>query len=414
MLDDLFRWKSVRARVRANPMREDLERYLVYLRGRGHVTKVCREYVGAVAHFGWWLKRRPLSQKAIQQFMRRHLPSCRCLTPVIRSFNTNSAALNHLLEMKGIARIGFELPSGFVGDLLRRYAERLTTVRGLAATTVHTRVVYMQDMLTELRVRRAGQFLMWTPEQIERYICGKARRISPSTGYAIACAARSFLRFLLQEGLIDRDLSMAVPKVVHWRLASLPETLAENEIAQLIDAVDVRTPMGLRDRAMLLCMSELGLRVSDVAGLELEGIDITARVLWLRCHKKRQAMVLPMTGKLAGAMEAYLRRGRPVCPSRRVFVVHQAPRGKPITRTGIRGVVTRLAALVGLGHRVGGTHVFRHSVASRMLGAGANIKQIADLLGHQSIDTTAIYAKVDLNALSAVALPWPGTKEVQR
>jgi site-specific recombinase XerD len=161
-------------------------------------------------------------------------------------------------------------------------------------------------------------------------------------------------------------------------------------------------------------MSELGLRVSDVAGLELEGIDITARVLWLRCHKKRQAMVLPMTGKLAGAMEAYLRRGRPVCPSRRVFVVHQAPRGKPITRTGIRGVVTRLAALVGLGHRVGGTHVFRHSVASRMLGAGANIKQIADLLGHQSIDTTAIYAKVDLNALSAVALPWPGTKEVQR
>ena len=151
-----------------------------------------------------------------------------------------------------------------------------------------------------------------------------------------------------------------------------------------------------------------------MAGLELDGVDVTARVLRLRCHKKRESTVLPMTGKLAGALEAYLRRGRPICTSRGVFVVHQAPVGKPITTIGIRSVVKRLAARAGLLHRVNGTHVLRHSFASRMLGAGANLKQIADLLGHQSIDTTTIYAKVDLNALLAVALPWPGVKEVQR
>jgi site-specific recombinase XerD len=268
-------------------------------------------------------------------------------------------------------------------------------------------------MLTYLRVRRTHQLLAWTPERIERYVCGKGRQYLPATGQAIAGAARSFLRFLLQERLIHHDLSAAVPTFARWRLASLPETLRAEELARLINTVDAQTSRGLRDLAMLLCMSELGLRVSDVAGLELDGVDLKARVLRLHCHKEREPAVLPMTGKLAGALEAYLRRGRPISTSRRVFVVHQAPVGKPITAIGIRGMVKRLAARAGLRHRVHGTHVLRHSFASRMLGAGASLKQIADILGHQSIDTTTIYAKVDLNALSAVALPWPGAKEVQ-
>jgi site-specific recombinase XerD len=328
--------------------------------------------------------------------------------------NTSRAAINRLLEMSGIVRATLELPRGFVGDLLRRYEERLITVQGLAATTVHNRLVYMQTMLTDLRVRRAGQLLVWTPERIERYLCRKARRCPPATAHAITCATRSFLRFLLQEGLIHRDLSAAVPTCIHWRLASLPETLREEELARLINTADTRTALGLRDRAMLLCMSELGLRVSDVAGLELTGVDLAARVLRLRCHKKRESAVLPMTDRLAGALEAYLRRGRPISASQGVFIAHQAPVDKPLTREGIRDAVLRLAVRAGLQHRVGGTHVLRHSLASRMLGAGASLKQIADLLGHQSIDTTTIYAKVDLNALSAVALPWPGAKEVQR
>ena len=413
MLDDLFRWKLDRERIRANPRKEALERYLAYLVRRGHVTKVCRAYVGVVEHFGWWLKRRPLSREVVQQFLHRHLPRCRCSIPVFRDFNINSAALNRLLEMEGIPRPGFEFPSGFVGSLLRRYAEQLTAVRGLVAKTVHTRVVYILALLTGLRVRRASHLLAWTPDQIERYVCEKAQRSSAGTSRVIACAARSFLRFLLQEGLIRRDLSLAVPTVARWRLASLPDTLDANEVARLINATAVRRPIELRDRAMLLCMSELGLRVSDVAGLQLDGIDFTDRVLRLRCHKMQKATMLPMTDKLVSALKDYLRRGRPNCTSRGMFVVHQAPVGKPMTPDGIRGVVTRRAARAGLGHRVGGTHVLRHSLASRMLKAGASLKQIADVLGHQSINTTAIYAKVDLDALSAVALPWPGAKGVQ-
>ena len=162
----------------------------------------------------------------------------------------------------------------------------------------------------------------------------------------------------------------------------------------------------------MLCLVELGLRASDVAGLELDGLDFTARVLRLRRQKQREFTAVPISRRLAAAISAYVRRGRPACSTSSLFVSHRAPRGKSMTPIGIRGVVVRRAAEAGLADRIRGTHVIRHSVASRWIQAGATLKQIADLLGHRSIDTTSIYAKVDLTALAKVALPWPTGREV--
>lgn len=413
MLENLFPARWVLARIRASRFGGDMERYAAYLVGRGYTTRVAREYLNVAEHFWRWLGRRPMSRAMAQRFIRCHLPACRCPSPAVRHLKTIKIGVNRLLEHRGFGPPAFEFPGGFVGKLLRRYEERLITARGLVATTAHNRVVCMQTMLTDLGVRRAGQILAWTPEQIERYVCGKALRHSPANAQAIACGARSFLRFLLQEGLIHRDLSTAVPTFAQWRLAPLPETLREEELARLIKAANVRTPLGRRNRAMLLCMTELGMRASDVAYLELDGIDLTARVLRLRRGKGRRATALPMTDRLAGALDAYLRHGRPICLSQSVFLVHRAPVGTPITPNGICYMVLGLAERAGLRDRIGGTHILRHTVASRMLNAGATLKQVADLLGHKSIDTTTIYAKVDLNSLAQVALPWPGAKEVR-
>jgi hypothetical protein len=199
MLEDLFPARWVLARIRASRIGGDLERYAAYLIGRGYTTRTAREYLNAAEHFGRWLGRRPLSRATARRFIRCHLPACRYPSPAVRDLNTIRAAVNRLLELRGVASATSDLPGGFVGDLLRRYEERLITARGLAATTVHNRLVYMRTMLTDLGVRRAGQLLAWTPERIEHYLCGKARRRPPATTHAIACAARSFLRFLLQE-----------------------------------------------------------------------------------------------------------------------------------------------------------------------------------------------------------------------
>jgi site-specific recombinase XerD len=162
-----------------------------------------------------------------------------------------------------------------------------------------------------------------------------------------------------------------------------------------------------------MCLSELGLRGSDVANLETDGVDFGAHVLRVRQRKEREAAVFPMTRRLCSALKAYLGHGRPRCESAAVFVRHHAPLGKPLTSLGICQVVLRLACRAGLRDRVHGAHVLRRSFASRMLNAGATLKQIADFLGHTSIDTTTLYTKVDLASLSRVALPWPGRKEVR-
>ena len=151
-----------------------------------------------------------------------------------------------------------------------------------------------------------------------------------------------------------------------------------------------------------------------MANLEIDGIDFDAQVLRLRQRKEREAAVFPMTRRLCSALKTYLRHDRPACTSTAVFIQHRAPLGTAahFPRNLPRGSCDWHAGQADV-HRVGGTHVLRRSLASRMLAAGATLKQIADFLGHTSIDTTTLYAKVDLITLSRVALPWPVRKEVR-
>ncbi|MCD4727226.1 MAG: tyrosine-type recombinase/integrase [Pirellulales bacterium] len=300
----------------------------------------------------------------------------------------------------------------FSESLIRRYADHLTQVQGLAPVTVHYRLRYARVMLSSFRVHSPAQLRRWTADQIRRFVARQGRRCCPASGQVIASSIRSFLRFLLLHRLIDRDLAPAVPAFANWRLTSLPDTVSGEELERVVRAIDTTSSIGLRDQAIVLCMVDLGLRASDVAGLELDGLDLAARVMRLRRQKQRETTVVPMNRRLAAAINTYLRRGRPQCQSLALFVVHRAPRGKALTSRGIQGVVRRRAAAAGLGHCIRGTHVIRHSVASRWIQAGATLKEIADLLGHRSIDTTSIYAKVDLTTLAKVALPWPTSREV--
>lgn len=403
--------KHVCRHICAKSVRSVLKPYSQYLICQGYSTTRHRSYVRVVEHFGRWVGRRRVSRSLVQQFLDQGLPACQC-SGVSRDRRCNRAALHHLLEMLGQNQREAAFPQGWQGDLLRRYQDHLVKARGLAPATICQHMRYTRAMLSRLGIRRASQFMGWTPELIEQYVSGVGRFASSKNRHVGWCA-RSFLQFLLQNGLIQRDLAAAVPTVARWRLAPLPTTLRKEEIARLIAAADLRTALGRRDYAIIMCLSELGLRGSDVANLEIDGVDFGAHVLRLRQRKEREAAVFPMTRHLCSALKAYLGHGRPLCTSAAVFVRHHAPLGKPLTPLGICQVVLRLACRAGLSDRVHGAHVLRRSLASRMLNAGATLKQIADFLGHTSIDTTTLYAKVDLATLSRVALPWPGRKEVR-
>ena len=410
MLEKVFRRRRVRQRIRQNPHGSVLEEFVRYLLSRGYQAGTVHQYVFAAEHFGRWLGPRELTRESVARFLKRHVPLCRCKTPTAKSGRSVRAALNRLLEM--IRADEAATPRKAISEsLLWRYSDHLNQVQGLAPVTVRYRLRYARRMLFSFRVRRLGQLRQWTADRVRRFVAHQGQLGCPASGQVIASSTRSFLRFLLLHRLIDRDLATAVPSFANWRLASLPETVGSDDLERLVRIIGT-TPIALRDRAIVLSLVDLGLRASDVAGMDLDCVDLVARVLRLQRKKQREFTDMPMTPRLAAAIQAYLRRGRPQCSSSALFVVHRAPCGKRLAPIGIRDVVVRRAAAAGLGTRIRGTHVIRHSAASRWLQAGATLKQIADLLGHRSIDTTSTYAKVDLTALAEVALPWPTSREV--
>jgi site-specific recombinase XerD len=295
-----------------------------------------------------------------------------------------------------------------VSCLLREYGKHLRVNAGLAQTTAQYRLRYARDLLEHFKVRRMDQVRAWIPTDLAEYVVHQGGRLKPGSGQVLASSIRSFLRFLLTKGLLRRDLAAAVPSFANWRLAALPAVVNREALEQLLRVVDSRMPIGMRDRAVLLCLMDLGLRASDVAAITVDGVDLMRGILRIAHRKERRAAEFPMTDRLRIALGRYLRQGRPRCTSRELFVIHRAPIGQPLKPLGIHDIVVRCAARAGMAELIRGTHVIRHSVATSLINAGASIKDIADLLGHRSIDTTAIYAKVDIGSLARVAMPWPG------
>jgi site-specific recombinase XerD len=152
-------------------------------------------------------------------------------------------------------------------------------------------------------------------------------------------------------------------------------------------------------------MGDLGLRAAEVAKLMIEDVNEMTGTLRIAAGKTRRGRVLPLTQRVRRAILAYVRRGRPASADQHLFLRHRTPSGSGVSRELIRGVVRRaFAKIVGCNGQ-SGTHILRHTAATRLHQAGADIKRVADILGHRSIDTATIYAKVDLDRLSSVADP---------
>jgi site-specific recombinase XerD len=223
-------------------------------------------------------------------------------------------------------------------------------------------------------------------------------------------AVRSFLRFLVGCGELSPGLEAAAPTPRQWTHAPLPQRLTTEEVDRVLVAATGETPKALRNHALLLLLARLGLRAQEVAALCLDDLDWHAGRILIRPGKTHQARVLPLVPDVGQAVAAYLYRGRrPATTSRHVFLACRAPFHPLIDATAISRIATRALRRAGVtGHLRLGAHTFRHTAASQMVNRGASFKEVADVLGHRSLQTTEIYAKLDLDALVAVALPWMG------
>lgn len=157
----------------------------------------------------------------------------------------------------------------------------------------------------------------------------------------------------------------------------------------------------------MLLLARLGLRSSEVVGLEFDDIDWNRATLTVRC-KGGLRHEFPLSPEVGQAIAAYLYDGRPPSASRRVFLRAKAPIRGFRNASGVGSIVRHALQRAGIKAPTHGTHQFRHGLATELLRQGASLSDIGDVLGHRHPQTTMIYTKVDLGALRTLALPWPG------
>ena len=294
--------------------------------------------------------------------------------------------------------------------ILRNYDEHLCNVRGLVLTSRTESLRYARRFFHWLRDRHGDKFIdrLNGVDVLEFITEFAGLHASGSWRNNLCSHTRVFLRYLRWRGIIDVDLDRVVTKLPKWRLSEVPRHLPWEEVRKLIESIDTSKPTGLRDKAVLLLIAVLGLRNQEVRCLQLTDIFWRTAEIRLRKTKNRRERILPLPREVGTAIANYLLHGRPRVSTPQVFLRHLTPLG-PITSThGVGDIVKKHLLRAGIQASNHGAHLLRHSLATRMVNQLVPIKQIADMLGHASIDTTAIYTKVDTTHLAAVALPFPG------
>jgi site-specific recombinase XerD len=243
---------------------------------------------------------------------------------------------------------------------------------------------------------------------IVRFVQAEAARLNHAKRAKVMTSAlRSFLQYGRYRGEIGTDLHTCVPTVANWSMAALPKAISASQVKRLLAACDRRSPVGRRDYAMLLLLARLGLRASEVVELKLEDLDWDEGAIRIRGPAQRCDQ-LPLPADVGAALAEYLRDGRPACSARNVFVRSRAPRQALRGPSAVSCIVCRALRRAGIDSPFKGAHLLRHSLATQMLGSGASLGEIGQILRHRNPQTTTIYAKVDLGSLRALALPWPG------
>lgn len=385
-----------------------LDSFVVAVTHLGYVRNTVRQQVLLLGNLERWLERKSLAlvglDKHVKQFLEKRRRQGR-----LRKGQSRTVALflEYLREKGAIPTPQPTVDNSPLGKLQKRYENFLKKERGLAPITAARYGKFLRRLISERFGDSPICVRKLVPKDISGFVQRHARSGSPGVAKLMVTALRSFCRFLFQHGETEGDLTGAVPTVPAWRLAELPKYLPPEDVERLFHARDRRHPaVACRDRAILLLLARLGLRAGEVIALELDDIDWRAGVLTVH-GKGRYHDGLPLPADVGEAVAAYLRQYRPTCTTRRVFIRHKAPHRGFSHPSSISTIVCRALKRAGLRPALMGSHILRHSLATGMLRSGATMSEIGQVLRHRFANTTEIYAKVDINGLRSLALPWP-------
>ena len=392
------------------PLSVHIAAFTAWARQQGYALRSRYRQVLLAACFSRWLRQQAVSVRRVctkhpTQYLRSRAQR-------VQIHTGDAAALRQFLEFlrrEGVIPAEKMAPCRLtpVEHETQAFATYLRNERALAEATVANYVPFIRGFLMDRFGNGRATLSHLCAGDVVRFIQRQAPRLHQKRAKLLTTALRSFLHYARYRGEITNDLAAAVPCVANWSMTSIPRSIPPNAVRQLLASIDRRTPGGRRDYAILLLLARLGLRASEVAFLEFDDIDWAAGEVSVR-GKGGQRTVLPLSAEVGEAIAAYLRHGRPRSTSRRVFLRIKAPIRGFLDQTAIGSIVRHTLARAGIKAPTKGAHQFRHALAIQMLRHGASLTEIGEVLRHRSPQTTTIYAKVDLDALRQLALPWPG------
>ena len=394
-------------RRKAGLLAPHVEDYRAWLTDRGYTPGTVTNMLKDLGQVGVWLSSEGLdasqfNEERASAFLTarraagcRHVPGTRAMVPL----------LTYLRGADVVAPL--EPAVTPLGQLLVKYRSWMVQERGLAAMTV----LRYENTARRLLQEQAMKGDVFEPSaltgvDVNAFLLRECGRVSSGSAKGRVGELRSILRFLYLQGITPLRLGTAVPPVGGWRLATLPPpAMSATDIQRLLDSCDRSSAVGIRDFAIMMLVARLGLRSIEVARLELGDVNWRAGELIIRGKGGRQDR-LPLPVEVGEALVGYLSAGRNPQGAKLLFLRCRAPRG-PIRPDLVGDVVERACLRAGLPHV--GPHRLRHALAGELLRQGAGLVAISQVLRHQDLATTALYAKVDLSTLRQVAQPWPGT-----
>lgn len=390
-----------------------LDKFTSKLAADGYTPLSISNYLQSVAHFGSWIHNKGIVLGHINEDVIVAFDNHRCMCPggrrhkrLSRRYVARVRRFIRYLSQQGIVDRVQEKAKEARPSSVVEFSEWMVRHRGISTRTVDR----YERLLVSLLPVLGDDPAHYTAAEIRQAITSKAHpRYSRATVQGYATALRVYLRFLAFQGRCRADLEAAVPTLPQWRLSALPRYLGAEEVEQVIASCDRHTSCRLRDAAILLLLSRLGLRAGDIVNMRLDDIDWGEATLRVR-GKGRWEVRLPLPQDAGEAVLAYVERARPAVPIDRMFLCMSAPYRALPSSVVVSHIVRAALARAGIVNPPSrGANLLRHSAATSMLRAGATLETISTVLRHRSVDTTAHYAKVDIPMLQPIAQPWPGS-----
>jgi integrase/recombinase XerD len=270
-------------------------------------------------------------------------------------------------------------------EWIDRFLQYLRIEKGVAENTI---AAYRHDLeMYETHLNSTG-LLQVQPADVSKFLKFLyTRKLKPRSASRAFAAVRGLHKFLILEKATKENPTASVEQPRWWK--PLPNVLVLEEVDRLLSAPDTKTPKGLRDRAMLEVLYATGLRVSELIGLRLDGIN--TEVGFVRCMGKgSKERIVPLGASAAGAVVAYLQSRRVRKPTNYIFLNN---RGDKLSRMGFWKILKGYGAQAGIRKKLT-PHVLRHSFATHLLERGADLRAVQTMLGHSNISTTEIYTHV--------------------